>query len=167
MPFQTLFIFINRSAAHRHHYTCNQWMKQHCSLAIKARERKTTEEDHRNERVGEEKINGLFVPLFLLKETEEVKKKNNEGEESRTEREGEAKPKHKKNSETGGEEKINRLSFLCFFSRKQRRLKKKKQRTEGGRLYRGESKLWPAIAPSSSSSFKPVLAATPEAKKRK
>jgi hypothetical protein len=37
---------------------------------------------------------------------------------------------------------------------------RKKQRTGGGRLYRGESKLWPVTAPSSSSSSRPVLAAT-------
>ena len=39
-------------------------------------------------------------------------------------------------------------------------LRGKKSQNQGGRLYKGESKFWPATTPLSSSSSRPVLAAT-------
>ena len=58
--------------------------------------------------MGEEKINGLFVPLFLLKETGEVKKKTTKERRAEPKERERLNPDTKKTSETvGGEEKIN------------------------------------------------------------
>ena len=81
--------------AHRHHYTCNQWLEEtDCSLAIKARERKVTGG------LKEKKKEQTFVPL--------VSSQRNRGDE-RTEGATLKKPREradtKKNWGKGTEEK--------------------------------------------------------------
>jgi hypothetical protein len=117
---------------------------------------------------------GPFFGFIKAREGHEPEGRENEGEANETET-GEEKP----------EKKPTYPSFAFVFrdkftdERKQKKQrtsgrritlgkeKRKKQRNRGQenkqRLYRGERKFWPATTPSSSSSSRPVLAATPVA----